>query len=111
MLTIALSLAYLIGLFMKNNNMLNGITNIVSLGMCFLSGVFVPINIMDKKVLKIAQFLPVYWYEQVNDILSRHHSLNPELLGRVRMGMGIQLLFAAAFVSLILVVSRYRKEG
>lgn len=49
MLTIALSLAYLIGLFMKNNNMLNGITNIVSLGMCFLSGVFVPINIMDKK--------------------------------------------------------------
>lgn len=56
MLTIALSLAYLIGLFMKNTNMLNGITNIVSLGMCFLSGVFVPINIMDKKSLRLHSF-------------------------------------------------------
>ena len=45
MLTIALSLAYLIGLFMKNINMLNGISNIISLGICFLSGVFVPMNI------------------------------------------------------------------
>lgn len=79
--------------------------------MCFLCGVFVPMDVMDKSVLKFAQFLPVYWYEQVNDILSRHHALSPDLLGKVRMGMGIQLLFAAAFICLILVVSRYRKEG
>ena len=111
MLVVALSLSYLIGMFITNSNILSGVANLVSLAMCFLCGVFVPMDVMDKSVLKFAQFLPVYWYEQVNDILSRHHSLNPELLGRIRMGMGIQLLFAAAFVSLILVVSRYRKEG
>lgn len=111
MLIVALSLSYLIGMFITNSNLLSGVANLVSLAMCFLCGVFVPMDVMDKSVLKFAQFLPVYWYEQVNEILSRHHTLSPELLGQVLIGIGIQLLFATAFISLILVVSRYRKEG
>ena len=111
MLIVALSLSYLIGMFITNSNLLSGVANLVSLAMCFLCGVFVPMDVMDKSVLKVAQFLPVYWYEQVNEILSRHHTLSPEFLGQVLIGIGIQLLFAAAFISLILVVSRYRKEG
>ena len=111
MLVVSLSLSYLIGMFIPNSNILSGVANIVSLSMCFLCGVFVPMDVMDKSVLKVAQFLPVYWYEQVNEILSRHHSLTPELLGKVRISMGIEVLFAATFVCLILVVSRYRKEG
>ena len=111
MLIVALSLSYLIGMFITNSNLLSGVANLVSLAMCFLCGVFVPMDVMDKSVLKFAQFLPVYWHEQVNEILSRHHTLSPELLGQVLIGIGIQLLFAAAFISLILVVSRYRKEG
>ena len=111
MLIVALSLSYLIGMFITNSNLLSGVANLVSLAMCFLCGVFVPMDVMDKSVLKFAQFLPVYWYEQVNEILSRHHTLSPALLGQVLIGIGIQLLLAAAFISLILVVSRYRKEG
>ena len=111
MLIVALSLSYLIGMFIPNSNILSGVANLVSLSMCFLCGVFVPMDVMDKSVLKFSQFLPVYWYEQVNEILSRHHTLTPELLGRVRISMGIQMLFAVVFVCLILVVSRYRKEG
>lgn len=111
MLVVSLSLSYLIGMFIPNSNILSGVANIVSLSMCFLCGVFVPMDVMDKSVLKVAQFLPVYWYEQVNEILSRHHSLTPELLGKVRISMGIEVLFAAMFMCLILVVSRYRKEG
>ena len=111
MLIVALSLSYLIGMFIPNSNILSGVANLVSLSMCFLCGVFVPMDVMDKSVLKFSQFLPVYWYEQVNEILSRHHTLTPELLGKVRISMGIQMLFAVVFVCLILVVSRYRKEG
>lgn len=111
MLTIALSLAYLIGLFMKNSNMLNGITNIVSLGMCFLSGVFVPINIMDKKVLKIAQFLPVYWYENVNETLSRYHVVSGKIAVDIWKSMGIEIMFTLALLALILAVSKYKRQG
>ena len=111
MLTIALSLAYLIGLFMKNNNMLNGITNIVSLGMCFLSGVFVPINIMDKNVLKIAQFLPVYWYESINETLSRYHVVSGKIAVDIWKSMGIEIMFTLALLALILAVSKYKRQG
>ena len=111
MLVVALSLSYLIGIFIPNSNVLSGAANIVSLSMCFLCGVFVPMDVMDKSVLKVAQFLPVYWYEQVNEILSRHNVLTPQLLGKVRISMGIQVLFAIAFISLTLVISKYRKEG
>ena len=94
MLVVSLSLSYLIGMFIPNSNILSGVANIVSLSMCFLCGVFVPMDVMDKSVLKVAQFLPVYWYEHVNEILSRHHSLTPELLGKVQISMGIEVLFA-----------------
>ena len=75
MLGIALSLSYLVGIFVKNSNMLNGISNLLSLGMCFLCGTFVPMSIMNKSVLKIAQFLPVYWYESINETLAQYKTL------------------------------------
>ena len=108
---VALSLSYLIGMFINNSDLLSGAANIVSLSMCFLCGVFVPMNVMDKSVLKVSQFLPVYWYEQVNEILSSHISLTSQLQEKVWMGMGIELLFAVVFVFLIMVVSKHRREG
>lgn len=111
MLTIALSLAYLIGLFIKNSNMLNGISNIISLGICFLSGVFVPMNIMDKKVLMVAQFLPVYWYENVNETLSRYHVVSGKVAVDIWKSMGIEVMFTFALLALILAVSKYKRQG
>lgn len=111
MLTIALSLAYLIGLFMKNINMLNGFSNIISLGICFLSGVFVPMNIMDKKVLMVAQFLPVYWYENVNETLSRYHVVSGKVAVDIWKSMGIEVMFTFALLALILAVSKYKRQG
>ena len=111
MLTIALSLAYLIGLFMKNINMLNGFSNIISLGICFLSGVFVPMNIMDKKVLMVAQFLPVYWYESINGTLSRYHVVSGKIAVDIWKSMGIEVMFTFALLALILAVSKYKRQG
>lgn len=110
MMTVALSLSYLLGLFIKNSNMLNGLSNIVSLGMCFLSGVFVPMSIMDKKVLKIAQFLPVYWYENINETLSRYHSLSDHIATDIWKSLGIEIMFTLAFVSIILAISKYKRQ-
>ena len=111
MLIVALSLSYLIGMFINNSDLLSGAANIVSLSMCFLCGVFVPMDVMDKSVLKVSQFLPVYWYEQVNEILSSHISLTSQLQEKVWLGMGIELLFVVVFVFLIMVVSKQRREG
>ena len=110
MMIVALSLSYLLGLFIKNSNMLSGVSNIVSLGMCFLSGVFVPMSIMDKKVLQIAQFLPAYWYENVNETLSQYHIISDDVAVDVWKSMGIQIVFALAFLAMILAVSKYKRQ-
>lgn len=107
---VSLSLSYLLGLFVKNSNMLSGISNIVSLGMCFLSGVFVPMSIMNKKVLKIAQFLPVYWYENINETLSQYHIISGDIAVKVWKSMGIQVVFTLTILSMILAVSKHKRQ-
>ena len=108
MMAVALSLSYLIGLFVKNSNMLSGIANILSLGMCFLCGVFVPMNIMDRNVLKVSQFLPVYWYELANNTLSSTASLTDSQLQSLWQAYSIQFLFAVAFVIAAMVIRKKR---
>ena len=110
MMAVALSLSYLIGLFVKNSNMLSGIANILSLGMCFLCGVFVPMNVMDRNVLKVSQFLPVYWYETVNETLGSYSHLTREAAVSVWKGIGLEAMFAMVFVCMILAVTRYQRQ-
>ena len=110
MMAVALSLSYLIGLFVKNSNMLSGIANILSLGMCFLCGVFVPMNVMDRNVLKVSQFLPVYWYETVNETLGSYSHLTKEAAVSVWKGIGLEAMFTMVFVCMILAVTRYQRQ-
>ena len=110
MMMVSLSLSYLLGLFVKNSNMLSGIANILSLGMCFLCGVFVPMNVMDRNVLRIAQFLPVYWYEDINETLARYHSVSGNIATDIWKSLGIEVMFALAFVAIILALSKYKRQ-
>lgn len=110
-LVISLSLAYLTGLFVKNSDMLNGLSNILSLGMCFLCGVFVPMNVMNPRVLKVSQFLPVYWYEKVNDLLGSYHVLPTNRISDLWKYLGIEFLYAIAVLTVIMAVSKYKKQG
>lgn len=96
--------------FVKNSNMLSGIANILSLGMCFLCGVFVPMNIMDRNVLKVSQFLPVYWYENVNETLGSYSHLTGEAAVSVWKGIGLEAMFVVVFVCMILAVTRYQRQ-
>ena len=120
MLGIALSLSYLVGIFVKNSNMLSGVSNLLSLGMCFLCGAFVPMSIMNgvfvsmdilgKSVQKIAQFLPVYWYESVNETLSQYKTLPASAAAEIWKSMGIEAMFVVAFVFMILAASKYKQQ-
>lgn len=106
MLFIALALAYLVGMFTKNSNMLNGLTNVLSLGMCFLSGVFVPMEIMNKHVLRVAQFLPVYWYETVNERLIEFGSVTGAVREEIWKAFALETVFAVVLICMILAVSK-----
>ena len=107
---VSLSLSYLIGSMVKDTNALNGVVNIVTLGMCFLCGTFVGMDLLSSKVKQVAQFFPVYWYETVNGLLEGYGSVSGSLRTEVFQGIGIQLMFAAALVCVTLAVSKKKAQ-
>ena len=109
LLFVVLALAYLVGMLTSNTNALNGIVNTISLGMCFLSGVFVPLDILNKEVKTVAQFLPIYWYEKVNDTLSQFGNITGSVRAEVLQSIGIQLVFAAAIVCVAMALSKKKR--
>lgn len=108
MFLVAASIAYLIGNVVKNQMAVTGITNIVTLGMCFLCGVFVDMDIMAKGIKIAAQFLPVYWYENANNLLYEFAALTQEQSQEVWLGFGIQIAVSLVCLSIALLIRRKR---
>lgn len=112
MVLTALAISYLVGMMVRGKsaaNTLSGIVNVLSLGMCFLCGVFVPLEMMNKGVKTVAQFLPVYWYETVNDLVVEFGNVTGEVRRTVFQGLGMQLVFVVALVCVVLVIGKWRR--
>lgn len=108
-LIIPLGITFLIGQVVSNLNVLSMIANVVGLGMSFLGGVFVPLNMMGDGVLMAAHALPSYWYVRACewiDFCARGDSLKP-LMGF----WGIQLLFGVVFIGIGLGCSMRRRRN
>lgn len=104
-----LSLSFLIGTLIKNKNAQSGISNVLSLGLSFLSGVFVPQNMLSESVLAMAKFTPTYWFVKANNAISTLTNFSAENLAPIITSMLIQVGFAIALVSITLVLSK-RKQ-
>ena len=92
---VALTLVFLLGKLVAKQEVLSMVANVVGLGMSFLGGVFVPLSMLGDGVIKIAQFLPSYWYTRASQWIDFYHGGSKmELFGFY----GIQILFAVAFL-------------
>ncbi|MBQ9118664.1 MAG: ABC transporter permease [Lachnospiraceae bacterium] len=105
LMTVALSV--MIGFLAKKEAVLSAVAIIVSLGASFLGGVFVPLEVMGEGIIKVAKFLPTYWYVTANSAIVNVAEFSEA--GSAFAGMGIQLLFAAAFFTIAMVASRKQK--
>lgn len=104
-----LSMSFLVGIVIKSKNAQSGISNVLSLGLCFLSGVFVPQNLLGENVLAIAKFTPTYWYVKANRVIGNLTNFSADNLAPVITSLLIELGFAIALVSIALVMSK-RKQ-
>lgn len=104
---VALSLGYLTGMISNGPAELSGFSNVISLGLCFLGGIFVPLEMLGDGVKKVAQFLPTYWYSKINGILGDFTVLGSEQQSIIRKGLLIQVLFAAACFAVTIMVRRH----
>ena len=108
MILVCTAIAYLIAMVVRSQESLSGVVNALSLGMSFLCGVFVPLELLGDGVKAAAHFLPFYWYEEANLLISRLPSLDAAQLMQLRSFLGIQGAFALAFLALGAAVHRKR---
>lgn len=104
---VCLSIAFLVSKLTSKKEILSMIANVVSLGMAFLCGIFVPVEFLGEGVVRVAHFLPAYWYNQAAFNIDFHMS---ERLGSIFADMGIQILFAVAILVIGMVADRRRTE-
>lgn len=112
MLILGLSLGFLTGIVARNNNEVSGLVNIISLGLCFLGGVFVPQEFFSDAVTRVAKFFPTYWYVVTNETIGGMKKLDTAILGEIFSQVGLVVCYALVFFAVTLVViSNKRKRA
>lgn len=106
----ALSLGFFTGTLARGPVALNGLNNVLSLGLCFLGGIFVPLEMLGGGVQKAASFLPTYWYSVINGMLGDYNTFSGEMRSTMAKGFLIQLLFVAACFGVTLMIRRKQTQ-
>ncbi|MFA6309763.1 MAG: ABC transporter permease, partial [Clostridia bacterium] len=106
---VCLSIGFIIGTFIKSRNAQSAIANVLTLGLCFIGGVFVPQEFLGGTVQSIARFTPTYWYVKVINDLDKLPGFTFSNLKPVFLEMLMQLLFAVGLLAIGLLISRRRR--
>ena len=106
----ALEFAFIVGVLVKEEKRVDTIITPLSLGICFLCGVFVPQKVLSGPVQSVASFLPVHWYEKVNNLLVDHAEIAGGVGRQVWQGIGIQVLFLFAMAGISMAIAKYQQQ-
>lgn len=105
-----LSISYLIGITVKSKNAVQALSTMLSLGLAFMSGMFVPQQFMGDPVLKVASFTPAYWYVKANNTIADLTSYTYKNLSEVAGYLAIQLGFTAAIITIVMVITKRKRQ-
>lgn len=98
------TLAVLLSRIIVNENTLNAIMNIITLGASFLAGAFVPQELLSETTLNISKILPSYYYISNNNMIVSNPTLQIMLPNTL-----VMLAFSAVFVILSIVIKPKKK--
>lgn len=105
----ACSLVAFITSFKVNNKSINMIAIVLGLGMSFISGAFVPQFLLGEGLLKVARFLPVYWFVVANN-MTNSQGYEAFDMSKLMLCFGMQILFSFVFCAGAAMVSKARTE-
>jgi ABC-2 type transport system permease protein len=108
---VSMAITYLGGNLFSKTATMGAFSNVVSLGFSFIGGIFVPLEFLGETMQNVAKFTPTYWYVKANDAILGIKTFSDIDFGEFALNCGVQLLFALAFFSVGLVVSRYKREA
>lgn len=98
-----LALQYAINALTTNRFIVNGLANLVTLGLAFLSGIFIPIELFGDTAQRIAEFLPLYHFTQI-------YAAPDITWSEAALSIGILLLYTVAFLIIGIIFSNQRKS-
>jgi ABC-2 type transport system permease protein len=103
----ASAIGFLIANIVKSRVATNGIVNVISLGLSFISGSFVPQKYLGSTVLGIAKIFPSYWFITNNNKIVQLNEFNFESLKPIISNMGI----VAVYVLIIFLIIEINKKN
>ncbi|MBQ7046883.1 MAG: ABC transporter permease [Oscillospiraceae bacterium] len=107
---VSAGIALVVSSLSPSEKAINMIGNVVSLGMSFLCGIFVPLSILGDSVINISRFLPAYWYVRANNMLAGI-SEEPFAVGEYFKFLGVEMLFAVILFVLVILIFRIKKKS
>lgn len=111
MLMFSLSLGFFTGTIATNQDVINGLVNVLSIGLCFLGGVFVPYEFFGEAVLKVAKFVPTYWYSVNNMSIGAMTEMTSKFAKEIFWQTGLIAGYALViFAVTIVIISSKRKK-
>ncbi len=105
---VSVTFAFLVSNITRTANIVSVFANVVGLGSSFICGVFVPRSLLGSGVIAVGRFFPAYWYVNVEEALCNTGSVS---YTTIMTGYAVQLLFAAAFMTLSLIIYKNRKNS
>ncbi len=108
----ATSISFLISQFTLPKEASIALSNILSLGLAFMSGGLVPQFLLGDGLLKVSRFLPTYWFVLVNETISQTAITN-EVLLKIFSYIGIVAVYTLALfaISIAIAKANNRKEA
>ncbi|QIK58042.1 ABC transporter permease [Erysipelothrix sp. HDW6A] len=104
-LWIVIALSFMVSEIAKTESSQIAITTVSSLGISFISGVFVPKELLSPAILSVAKLFPVYWNIEANSAIAS----GKDIVSTMSTPLIIQCLFAVVFAGIGLFVARNRK--
>lgn len=109
LLLVSVSMAFLFGTICKNMTVLNAVSSVVVMGFAFLTGVFIPVEFLSDEVVRVARFLPTFWFTHNNSLLDQTYSITQVDTRAFTEGALIQVGFALAIFAVTLVIIRQKR--
>ncbi|MCR4955078.1 MAG: ABC transporter permease [Lachnospiraceae bacterium] len=100
---VCLAATFLISTLTSNLTVVDMVSNVVGLTSSFLCGVFVPAEYLSKSVLQMGQFLPCYWYMNVERAISQN---SYHMSFHLTNGILVQWLFFIALMAMGLLAAK-----
>lgn len=100
----------LVGATVKSRAAISAVSTTVSIGLCFISGVFVPQYFIGDSVKFIASFNPVYWFVKGNDEIIKLTNINFDSIKPILMSFSIELAFAICMLAIYLVITKEKAK-